>query len=82
MEVPIIRIGNSKGIILNKTILEKYGFVDKIEILMEENHIELKPVIPPRQGWEEAFREMHERGEDELLIPDILDDDIIEPWEW
>ena len=82
MEVSIIRIGNSKGIILNKTILEKYGFVDKIEILMEENHIELKPVIPPRRGWEEAFREMHERGEDELLLPDILDDDIIEPWEW
>ena len=82
MEVPIIKIGNSKGIILNKTILEKYGFAEKIEIIMEENHVELKPVIPPRQGWEEAFKEMNEIGEDELLIPVILDDDIIEPWEW
>ena len=40
----------------------------------------LKPVKPPRQGWDEAFKEMHERGEDELLMDDILDDDIIEEW--
>ena len=82
MEVPIINIGNSKGIILNKTILERYEFIDKIEIVMEENHLEIRPVIPPRQGWDKAFKEMHERGDDELLIEDILDDDLIEPWDW
>jgi antitoxin MazE len=82
MEVPIIHIGNSKGILLSKTIREKYGFVDKIEITMKENHLELKPVVPPRQGWDEAFKEMHERDEDVLLDQDILDDDLIEDWEW
>jgi antitoxin MazE len=82
MEVPIINIGNSKGILLSKTIREKYGFVNKIEITMKENHLELKPVVPPRQGWDEAFREMHERGEDKLIDPDILDDDLLEEWEW
>ena len=82
MEVPIINIGNSKGILLSKTILEKYGFEEKIELVMKENHLELKPVKPPRQGWDEAFREMHEKGEDRLLDNDILDDDLIEDWEW
>ena len=82
MEVPIINIGNSKGILLSKTILEKYGFEEKIELVMKENHLELKPVKPPRQGWDEAFKEMHERGEDRLLDNDILDDDLIEDWEW
>ncbi|MEA3462983.1 MAG: AbrB/MazE/SpoVT family DNA-binding domain-containing protein [Bacteroidota bacterium] len=82
MEVPIINIGNSKGILLSKTILEKYGFEDKIELVMKENHLELKPVTPPRQGWDEAFKEMHERGDDELLIDDVLDDDFFEEWEW
>ena len=82
MVVPIIKIGNSKGIIISKAILERYGFQDKIEIVMEENHLELKPVKPPRQGWDEAFKEIHERGEDQLLNDDILDDDLIEPWEW
>lgn len=82
MEVPIIKVGNSRGILLNKTILEKYGFGDKIEIIMKQDHLELKPVTPPRQGWEEAFKEIHKRGEDTLLIEDVLDDDIFEDWEW
>lgn len=82
MEVSIINIGNSKGILLSKTILEKYGFEGKIEIIMKQDHLELKPVTPPRQGWDEAFKEMHERGDDELLNDDILDDDLIEDWEW
>ncbi|MFN5384981.1 MAG: AbrB/MazE/SpoVT family DNA-binding domain-containing protein, partial [Bacteroidota bacterium] len=29
MEIPIIKIGNSKGIRLSKTILEKYNITDK-----------------------------------------------------
>ena len=82
MEVPIIKVGNSKGILLNKTILERYGFGDKIEIIMKQGHLELIPVTPPRQGWSEAFKEMHERAEDNLLIDDVLDDDIFEDWEW
>ena len=82
MQVPIIKVGNSKGILLSKTMLETYGFVDKIEIIMKENHLELKPVTPPRQGWDDAFKEMHERGDDELLIDDVLDDDFFEEWEW
>ena len=80
MEITIINVGNSKGILLSKTILEKYGFVDKIELTMKQNHLELKPVTPPRQGWDEAFKEMHERGEDKLLIDDVLDDDLLEEW--
>jgi antitoxin MazE len=80
MEVAIINVGNSKGILLSKTILEKYGFVEKIELVMKENHLELKPVKPPRQGWDEAFKEMHEKGEDRLLDDDVLDDDLWEEW--
>ena len=80
MEVSIINIGNSKGILLSKTILEKYGFEGKIEIIMKQDHVELKAVSPPRLGWDEAFKEMHEGGEDELLMDRMLDDDILEEW--
>ncbi|RLD71155.1 MAG: AbrB/MazE/SpoVT family DNA-binding domain-containing protein [Bacteroidetes bacterium] len=80
MEIALINIGNSKGIILSKTILEKYGFVEKIELVMKQDHLELKPVKPPRQGWDKAFKEMHERGEDRLLDDDVLDDDLWEEW--
>ena len=33
MELSIINIGNSKGIRLSKTILEKYNIQDKIELI-------------------------------------------------
>ena len=82
MEVPVIKIGNSKGILLSKTILERYFFGEKIEIVMKENHIELRPVPPPREGWNEAFKEIHEMGDDQLIGDDVLDDDFFEEWEW
>ncbi|MGW8317334.1 MAG: AbrB/MazE/SpoVT family DNA-binding domain-containing protein [Bacteroidales bacterium] len=80
MKVPIIRIGNSKGILLNKTLLNTYGFEDQLEVIMKENHIELKPVQKPRAGWEESFKEMHRHGEDRLILDVSLDDETLEEW--
>lgn len=80
MKIPIINIGNSKGIILSRTILERYGFGANIELVMEQNHLELKPVAPPRQGWDVAFKKMHEAGDDQLLIETVQDDDFLEEW--
>lgn len=80
MEITIIKVGNSKGIILPKTLLERYGFGDKLEVTMKQDHIEIKPTKSPREGWEEEFKLMHEKGDDRLLDFDILDDDIFEEW--
>jgi antitoxin MazE len=43
MELSVINIGNSKGIRLSKTILEKYNIHDKIELILEKGFIVLKP---------------------------------------
>ncbi len=78
MELSIIRIGNSKGIRLNKSILQRYNIQDKVEVILEKGRIILKPVPNTRQGWEDAFREMHDKKEDTLLIPDVFEDE--EEW--
>lgn len=78
MEVPIVQIGNSKGIRLSKTILEQYQIEDKVELVLENDFLIIKPLRKPREGWAEAFRQMHENGDDELLIPDIFEDEIFE----
>ncbi len=75
MEISVIRIGNSKGIRLAKTILEKYGIQDKVELILKEGYLILKPVRKPREGWEASFKAMHENGDDELLIEDIFEDE-------
>jgi len=47
MELSIIRIGNSKGIRLNKSILKRYNIQDKVEVILEKGRIILKPVPHP-----------------------------------
>lgn len=80
MELSVINIGNSKGIRLSKTILEKYNIQDKIELILEKGFIVLKPKAEPRKNWEKAFKTMHEKGDDQMLIDDIFDDENFEEW--
>lgn len=80
MELSVINIGNSKGIRLSKTILEKYNITDKIELILEEGYLILKPKPEPRKGWDEAFKKMHENGDDQLLMDDIFEDENFEEW--
>ena len=80
MELSIINIGNSKGIRLSKTILEKYNISDKIEIILEKGFIILKPKSEPRKNWEKAFEKMHKNGDDQLLMNDIFEDETFEEW--
>jgi antitoxin MazE len=80
MDVAVIPIGNSKGIRLSKTVLEKYNITDKVELILEKGYIILKPKSEPRKDWEKAFQKMHENGEDQLLIPDVFEDENLEEW--
>jgi antitoxin MazE len=80
MEAPIIKIGNSKGLRLSKTILDKYNIKDKVEIILENGQIILKPISIPRKDWEPAFEKMHQEGDDDLLIRDVFNDENLEEW--
>jgi antitoxin MazE len=80
MQVSVIPIGNSKGIRLSKTILEKYNINDSVELLLEKEYIIIKPVIEPRKNWEKAFEKMHESGDDQALITDVFEDETFEEW--
>ena len=80
MEVSVISIGNSKGIRLTKTLIEKYNIRDTIELVLEKNYIILKPKTSPRKGWEKSFKKMHENGDDKLSIPDVFEDENFDEW--
>ena len=36
----------------------------------------------PRQGWAAAAKRAHENGDDELVIPDVVEDEKFEDWTW
>jgi len=80
MELSIIQIGNSKGFRLSKTLIEKYNIKDKVELILEKGHMILKPISSPRRGWDIAFKEMNENGDDQLLFNDVFENENLEEW--
>lgn len=80
METAIIKIGNSKGLRLSKTILEKYNIKDKVELILEMGQIVIKPIEIPRKNWESAFKKMKEEGDDEFLFQEVFNDENFEEW--
>ena len=80
MEISIIQIGNSKGFRLSKTLIDKYNIKDKVELILEKGYIILKPISKPRKGWDKAFKEMNENGDDQLLFNDVFENENLDEW--
>ena len=80
MFIPVINIGNSKGIRLSKAILEQYNITDTLEVILEKGKIILKPKSIPRKDWEKSFKQMNANGDDQLLFDDVFEDETFEEW--
>jgi antitoxin MazE len=80
MEVSVIKIGNSRGIRLSKTLLERYNIRDTVDLILEKGEIIIRPLSKPRKGWEKAFIDMNAKGDDNLLIKDVFEDENLEEW--
>ena len=82
MNTKIIRVGNSNGVVLPSVFLKMLGIETGTEIRIEyrekRKEIVLKPKV--RDGWEEAFRMYALEGADDLLMPDVFEDE--ELWEY
>lgn len=78
MELSIINIGNSKGIRFSKAVLEQYNISDKVELILEKNQIIIRPKIESRKNWDKVFMQMHQNGDDQLLINDVFEEDTFE----
>lgn len=77
-ELKIIKIGNSKGIRIPKSVLQKYGFTDSIQIEEKENGILLRSSNSSKLSWEDTFKAMKSEKEDwsefDSTLLDGLDD--------
>ena len=74
MEAKLIRIGNSKGIRLPKSMLVQTGMTERIKVEARGHSIILKPIKEPRSGWEASFAKgSHAPGKEDR---DWLDADL------
>ena len=85
MNATIRNIGNSKGVILPKSILAQCDIKNEVSIEVKDNHIIITATetkTAKRQGWAKSFKEMAENGDDALSMPDVFTDENTEDWTW
>lgn len=82
MVLQIVRIGNSKGLRLPKSLLEQFHIGKEVDLQTTKDGLLITPKkSKTRSGWGEKFKSMASHKEDKLLIPDELDIDS-QDWKW
>jgi antitoxin MazE len=56
MRATVVRVGNSKGIRIPKTVLEELGSPQSLDMRLEDGELVLTPPGQPREGWAAAAR--------------------------
>jgi antitoxin MazE len=83
MKVKLVRIGNSRGIRIPKSVLEQCGLQEAADLRIENNPLVLVCEHRPRQGWEEAFVAARPSADDELLLEGLPSSAFDrEDWRW
>lgn len=82
MKAQLVRIGNSRGIRLPKTLLQEAQLGDEVELKAEPGRILISRAARPRAGWADAARRMREQNDDRLLDPPTPTRFDKEEWAW
>lgn len=82
MKTNLIDMGSSRGICLPNALIEQAGLAAEVDVRIEDGLIVISSPRHPREGWEAAAREMHARGDDELLDPATLTEFDLNDWKW
>ena len=67
MKTQVIKIGNSKGVRIPKSMLEESGVGKEVDLELREGEIVIRPIKKPRKNWMEAFKSMSSYQDDSLL---------------
>jgi antitoxin MazE len=79
----LIRIGNSQGIRIPRAVVEQTGLQGELELEVRRRQLLVRPASHPREGWEDQFRRMADRGDDRALWPEAALTSFDEKeWEW
>lgn len=81
METNIIKVGNSKGIIIPAKFLKLIGLTDKANIEVQDDRIFIEPIKIPRENWEKMMlADIEQNGAVNAEFPDVFDDEKLEEW--
>jgi antitoxin MazE len=81
----LIRIGNSQGVRIPKTIIEQARLNNReLEFKIVDNGLLIQPSKSPRKGWREQFKKAESTSNSNNLDNEWLNTPLVEneEWEW
>jgi antitoxin MazE len=76
MQVAVRTMGNSRGILIPKPILEQTGLLDAADLQVKNGVIEIRPLKRnPREGWAADSQRVAQTGDDALVWPEFANID-------
>lgn len=76
MQVAIRTMGNSKGVLIPKPILEQTGLLDAADLQVNNGVIEIRPIKRnPREGWAADSQRVAQSVDDALVWPEFANAD-------
>ena len=85
MKTKIVKVGNSRGIRIPKSLIDESGLKGDVELEVSDDKIIIKPISKHRASWDAAFQKMAKNSDDALLDSDIILNQTRwdeEEWEW
>jgi antitoxin MazE len=78
----VVRICDSRGIRIPKTLLDEAELPEEVELHAERGRFIVQAAHQARSGWAEAAKRMHTRGDDVLLDEPASTQFDREGWRW
>jgi len=72
MKTKVVKIGNSRGIRIPKSLIHESGLTEDVELELGDGQIIIKPVYVNRANWDAAFKKMAKNKDDVLMEPQSL----------
>ena len=82
MQARVVKIGSSVGVIIPNVIVKETSLQigKNLDLcLIGKSEIMLKKTSP-REGWDLAAQKLHLDQGDQLLIPDVFEDEKFDDW--
>ncbi|MFC7419551.1 hypothetical protein ACFQNF_06625 [Iodobacter arcticus] len=75
MKSALRQVGNSRGVIIPKSLITQYGFDEGVEMrATAEGLMLVKPQATVRAGWAEASKNLALSGDDALAWPEFANE--------
>lgn len=72
MKARVVRIGNSRGIRIPKSVIEQCQLHGAVDLIVQQGQLLVRSAAKARAAWVQAFEQMHRHEDDPLLDCDSL----------